>query len=98
MDPVGTPPAHLLGREVDLAFAGVGDRPALGLGELHRQQPDLRAVRAEDVREARRDDRPEAVVLQRPWSMLAAGAAAEVAAGDEHLVARQVPAVLLGPV
>src|SRR6185312_8708837 len=54
--------------------------------------------RAEDVGEARRDDRPEAVVLQSPRRVLAARAAAEVAPRDEDLVARQVPVGLLGPV
>src|SRR6185312_5533901 len=54
--------------------------------------------RAEDVGEARRDDRPEAVVLQSPRRVLAARAAAEVAPGHEDLVARQVPVGLLGPV
>jgi hypothetical protein len=55
-------------------------------------------VRVEDVGEARRDDRPEAVVLQPPRRVLAAGAAAEVLAGDEDRVLGQVPARLLGPV
>src|SRR5207248_3674704 len=40
-------------------------------------------VGAEDVREGRRDDRAEAEVLERPGRVLAGGAAAEVAAGDE---------------
>jgi hypothetical protein len=34
--------------------------------QLDGQQPDLRAVVAEDVGEARRDDRAEARVLDRP--------------------------------
>ena len=91
-------PAHLLRGEVDLRLAGVGDRRDVLGGQLDRQQADLRAVGAEDVGEARRDDRPEAVVLQRPRRVLAARAAAEVAPGDEDRVARQVPVGLLGPV
>ena len=74
------------------------DRAHVVDGQLDRQQADLGAVRAEDVGEARRDDGPEAVVLQRPGRVLAARAAAEVAPGDEDLVARQVPVGLLGPV
>ena len=62
------------------------------------KQPDLRAVGVEDVGEARRDDRLEAVVLQAPGRVLARGAAAEVLAGDEDRVGRQIPARLLGPV
>ena len=91
-------PADLLGRQVDLRLADLRDRRALLVGQLHRQQPDLRAVGPEDVGEARRDDRPEAVVLERPGRVLAAGPAAEVAAADEDRVGRQVPARLLGPV
>ena len=53
------------------------------LGELHREHPDLGAVGAEDVREARRDDGAEAVVLERPGGVLARRAAAEVAAGHQ---------------
>ena len=75
-----------------------GERLAVLLGEHDRQQPDLGAVGVEDVGEARRDDRLEAVVLQAPWGVLARGAAAEVLAGDEDRVGRQVPVGLLGPV
>ena len=73
-------PPNLLGGEVDLRLPRLGDRRAIVRGQLHRQQPDLRAVGAEDVGEARRDDRLEAVVLERPRGVLAARAAAEVAA------------------
>ena len=52
-------------------------------GSAHRQQAGLRAVAVEDVREAGRDDRLEAEVLQRPDGVLARGAAAEVAPGHE---------------
>ena len=90
--------ADLLRLEVDLGLAGLQIALHLVLGQLDRQQPDLRAVRAEDVGERRRDDRLEAVVLQRPRRVLAARAAAEVAPVDEDRVRRQVPAGLLGPV
>ena len=62
-------------------------------GERHRDQPDLQAVVAEDVGEAGRDDRLEAVVLQRPRRVLARRAGAEVRSGHEDvraLVARLV--------
>ena len=47
-------------------------------GQLHGQQPYLRAVVLEDVGEGGGDDRSEAVVLQGPRRVLAAGAAPEV--------------------
>ena len=84
--------AHLLLAQVDLARAGLRQRLAVLLGEHDRQQPDLRAVGVEDVGEARRDDRLEAVVLQPPRRVLARGAAAEVLPGHEDRVGRQVPA------
>src|SRR5690242_750809 len=91
-------PPDLLPREVDLRLAGLGDRLAdVGI-QLHREQSDLRAVGAEDVGEARRDDRLKAVVLERPGGMLAAGPAAEVAPGEQDRVLRQLPTGLLGPV
>ncbi len=52
-------------------------------GKLHREQPDLVRVLPEDVAERRRDDRVEAVVLQRPRRMLARRAAAEVPTRQE---------------
>ena len=90
-------PADLLGGQVDLGLARLGDRGALLGGQLDRQQPDLGAVGAEDVGEARGDDRLEAVVLERPGGVLAARAAAEVAPGDQDRVGRQLPARLAGP-
>ena len=57
-------------------------------GQLDRQEPDLAAVVAEDVGEARRDHGPEPVVLERPGRVLAAGAAAEVRAREEDRGAR----------
>ena len=53
------------------------------LGELDRREAGLDRVRVEDVAEARREHDAEAAVLERPRCMLARGAAAEVAAGDE---------------
>src|ERR1019366_7055614 len=90
--------ADLLLEQVDLAGAGVGQAAAVLGVEHDRQQPDLGAVGVEDVGEARRHDRPEAVVLQAPGSVLARGAAAEVLPGDEDRVGRQPPPRLLGPV
>src|SRR3954471_8011154 len=90
--------ADLAALEVDLGLAGVHQGLDVLLGQHDRQQADLRAVREEDVGEARRDDRLEAVVLQRPRRVLAAGAAAEVRAGGEDRVLREAPAVLLRPV
>src|SRR5690606_21885684 len=43
----------------------------------------LRCVGAEDVPEARRDDDPEPVLLQRPDGVLAGRAGAEVGTGDQ---------------
>src|SRR5204863_4115256 len=76
-------PADLLGGEVDLRVACLGDRGDMLRGQLDREQADLRAVRAEDVREAGRDDHAEAIVLERPGRVLTARAAAEVPPGDE---------------
>src|SRR6478672_4053079 len=64
------------------------------VGRQHdRQQAVLETVVVENVGEARRDDRAEAVFLQRPWRVFPRGAAAEVLAGQQHagaLVARRV--------
>ena len=88
--------ADLLRGEVDLARSpAAATALALVLGQRDRQQADLRAVGGEDVGERRRDDRREAVVLERPRRVLARGAAAEVAPGDEDRVGGQVPAGLL---
>src|SRR5690554_5307356 len=48
------------------------------------EQALLARVAAEDVREARREHGPEAVVLERPHGVLARGARPEVGARDEH--------------
>ena len=59
------------------------------LRQLDRHETDLQAVVAEDVGEARRDDGPEAVVLERPDGVLARRAGAEVRPGDQD---RRAPA------
>ena len=46
-------------------------------------RPELMQIIAEDIGEARRHDRLEAVILQRPDGVLARGAAAEVGSGHE---------------
>ena len=84
--------------EVDLALARLHQRAHLVLRQHDRQQADLRAVGEEDVGEGGRDDRLEAVVLQRPRRVLARRAAAEVRAGGEDRVLGQAPARLLRPV
>src|SRR5690606_17275922 len=53
------------------------------LVEHDGQQPDLVAVVEEDVGERRRDDRPEAVLLQGPGRVLATGATSEVLAREQ---------------
>src|SRR5262245_7398887 len=55
----------------------------LVFGELDRQHAILEAVVVKNVGEGRSDDDAEAVVFDRPHRVLAAGAAAEVAAGEE---------------
>ena len=72
--------------EVDPRLAGAGDRAAVLLVEDHRQQPVLRAVGIEDVRERGRDHRVEAVVLEAPDGVLAGGSRAEVPARDQDRV------------
>ncbi len=52
-------------------------------GERDRHESDLDGVREEDVAERRRDHDVEAVVLQRPGSMLTRRAAAEVRSRHE---------------
>ena len=51
--------------------------------ENHQEQPVLLRVGEEDVREARRQDAAEAVLLQGPHRVFAAGAAAEVVPGEQ---------------
>ena len=57
-------------------------RPMIG------QQAVLQGIAAKDVGDFRADDGAKAEVQQRPRCMLARGAAAEVAAGDQHLRSR----------
>src|SRR5262249_8987236 len=60
---------------------------------LDRQQADLEAVVTEDVGEARRDDRLEPVVIERPHRVLARGARPEVRA--RHQDFRVAKAILV---
>src|SRR5690606_36015032 len=55
------------------------------LVEHDRQQAVLEAVAVEDLGEARRDDRTDAPVGQRPRSVLAARAATEVGPGEKDV-------------
>ena len=75
----------VVARDVDVDLgAGVREQPGVRrLVDEHRQQAVLQAVGAEDVRELGADHGVEAEVLQRPRRVLARGAAAEVAAGDQ---------------
>src|SRR5215217_463528 len=91
-------PRDLLGGQLDRGVAGLHHRPHLVLLEHHGQQTDLGAVRVEDVREAGRDNRLEAVVLEGPRSVLARRATTEVASGGQDRIPRQVPSGLLRPV
>src|SRR4029079_19008037 len=84
--------------DVDPRLAGLGDLPAVLLGEDHRQQPDLRAVDVEDVGEGGGDDRLEAEVLERPGGLLAGRAAAEVGPGDEDRVGLELDLPIADPV
>src|SRR5690606_22302604 len=89
------PEAALAGRErlawqVDHDFghdlrADPGEqRVDIGRAQHDRQQAVGERVAGEDRREARRDDRPEAEVAQRPRRVLAARSAAEVLASQQH--------------
>src|SRR6266511_2088164 len=73
---------------VTLRNAGNRDyamRPCPDYSEgFYREQSCLVAVGAENVGEARRDDRLEAEVAKRPRRVLARRAAAEVGPGDQH--------------
>jgi hypothetical protein len=59
-----------------------------GFGQHDGQHAVLEAVAEEDVGKAGRDDRAKAVLLQRPGRVLAAGAAAKVAPGQQDAGAR----------
>src|ERR1700683_1980542 len=95
---LATGEADLLLAQVDLPVGRPSERATILLGEHYLQHPDLGAVGVEDVGDRGCDDRLEAVVLQPPWCMLARGSAAEVLAGDEDRVGRQVPVGLLRPI
>src|SRR5690606_19874667 len=82
---------HRLLGQVDaqpVAWRGVhlGEQAVNGrLVEHDRQQAVLEAVAVEDLGEARRDDRTDAPVGQRPRSVLAARAATEVGPGEKDV-------------
>ena len=81
------------------ASPGLHQRLHLVLGSATGSRPIFVQLRVEDVGEAGRDDRLEAVVLERPRRVLARRAAAEVAARRPGSgSARQLPAGLLAPV
>src|SRR5437870_8498835 len=93
---------HALLFEIDgeLILAACGLMAAEQLGDLLRQEshgdePVLTAVREEDVRERRREDRAEAVLAEGPDSVLARRAAAEVLPREEDARAPGVGAVEL---
>src|SRR5207247_4574174 len=72
--------------ELILAACGLMATEQLGdlLGqEAHGHEPVLTAVREEDVRERRREDRAEAVLAEGPDRVFARRAAAEVLPGEE---------------
>ena len=65
---------------------GVVEEPVdFGFGKHDRQQPVCVAVVEEDVGIRRRDERAEAVVGERPRSVFARAAAAEVAPREQNL-------------
>ncbi len=66
-----------------IGLHGVEERPVRRGVDLDRNQAGLRAVVAEDVREARRHHRLEPVVLEGPDRVLPRRADAEVGSGDE---------------
>src|SRR5438132_2297618 len=93
---------HALLLEIDgeLILAACGLMAAEQLGDLLRQEshgdePVLTAVREEDVRERRREDRAQPVPPEGPASVLARRAAAEVLPREEDARAPGVGAVEL---
>ena len=71
------------------SHAGIRQQPGVRLlVDDDRQQAVLERVAAEDVGDLGADHGVEAEVQQRPGRVLARGAAAEVAAGDEDRAAR----------
>src|SRR5215510_15071319 len=85
---------HLLRLKVDakLRARGVLQRCQQSLHslsrQLHRQQPVLQAVVEKDVAEARGDHRADAVVVERPDSVLARGTAGKIAVRNQMRAAR----------
>ena len=74
-----------IGRELVAGMSGstLEQVVDLGVAEHDRQHAVLEAVVIENVGEAGGDDHAEAVILQRPRGVLAAGAAAEIAASQQ---------------
>jgi len=68
---------HLAGLKIDryfsagITFNGFSDCFDIALWQDNREEATLEGVTAKNVGEAARDDRSEAVILQRPNSMLA---------------------------
>src|SRR3954468_12820236 len=83
--------ADFLGAEVDAerrvgaALGVIEQLVEVGLRDSDRQDAVLEAVVVEDVAERGRDHAANAEIEQRPGRMLAAGAAAEIVAGDQDL-------------
>src|ERR1700722_8903383 len=72
-------------RRVGTAFGIVEQFVEVVLGDADRQNAVLETVVVEDVAERGRDHAADAEIEQRPWRVFAAGAAAEIVAGDQHL-------------
>src|SRR3954463_3714675 len=97
--------AMLIGQHARVEVGGKFVRLVLGgtleqvidllLAEYDRQHAVLEAVVVEDVGEAGGDDDAEAPVFECPGGVLAAGAATEVDAGQEHTRAFPVGAIQL---
>src|SRR3954447_7810578 len=84
--------------DVDPRLARLSNGTAVLLVEDRRQQPDLGAVRIEDVGKGRGDDRLEAEVLECPGGVLAGRAATEVGSGDEDRIRLQLDLTVADPV
>jgi len=80
----------------DFAFLEVNRDPIVGdllrplhqlrgliLGEAHSEKPILCAVVGKDIREGRRDDRPEAKIGQRPYRVFARRSTTKVPPRDQ---------------
>src|SRR5262245_5061737 len=81
--------------EVDAdAAARIGEEARVRFGvHGHRQKAVLQRVRGEDVGDRSGDDGSETEVQERPWRVLARGAASEIVAGDEDAVRGEIDTV-----